>query len=219
MKTATTIVIFLSLLIFSTEAQTTYDTHQLNRAIMREFSGEQLQTMMDSDLQRLEKITLYFNHSFTVEDYNCSECPIDKIDLFNISLFNVYDHETERLENQEITFLYKEKYSITLLSKSDLNNLLDGKTPFELIHGLPERAFPSWVSESYEQIDFESYKTELQLWSTDFPKLYLKKKQSVNVLKVHFSQFCEMTNSERTAVLTFPGGYIIVDEEIMNYPQ
>jgi hypothetical protein len=134
-------------------------------------------------------------------------------------LFNIYDYEVERLNNQESSFIFKEKYLITLLSKSDLNNLLGGITPFELVNGLPERPFPSWVSSGNNQLDFENYKVQLHSWSIDFPKQYIAKKKSANILKVRFVQFIEMTAAEKTAVETFPGGYIIVDGDIMNYPQ
>lgn len=219
MKTTTIQVIFFSLFFFASNAQNSYDANQLNRAILREFNGEQLQTFMDTDPQRLEKITLYFNESFHVEDYTCSECPVDYTDLFNISLFNVYDYEEERLDDHESSIIFKDKYLITLLSKSDLNTMLDGITPFELINGLPERLFPSWTSTTSNNLDFENYKTEVIDWSNDFPKQFLAIKKSPNVLKMRFSQFAEMTSDEKNAVLSFPGGYIIVDDEIMSYPQ
>ena len=219
MKTTTIQVIFFSLFMFASNAQNTYDANQLNRAILREFNGDQIQTLMDTDPQRLEKIILYFTQSFQVEDYNCATCIVDYNDFFNISLFNIYDHESERLDNNESSLIFKEKYLITFLSKSDLNTLLGGITPFELINGLPERPFPSWISYTNDHLDFENYKEEIINWSNDFPKQFLAIKKSPNVLKMRFAQFAEMTSDEKNAVLSFPGGYIIVDEEIMSYPQ
>lgn len=219
MKITTFQVLLFFMMAFTSQAQTSYDMSQLNRSIMRHFSGEQLQALIENDSARLNKITLYFNESFEVKDYNCLECVVDKKDLFDISLFNIVDYETERKANEEISFVFKEKYLITLLSKTELNNLLGGITPFELIHGIAERAFPIWDSTGNDQLDFNNYKTEMQLWSTDFPKQFLAKKKAATTLKVRFVQFTEMTNEEKNAVLSFPGGYIIIDDEIMNYPQ
>lgn len=218
-KITTTIqVIFLSLFMFTSNAQSEFDVNQLNRAIMREFNGDQLQDLMDNDLQRLNKLCYYFSHSFLVEDISCPECIVDYNELFNLALFNVQDVESERLDNEEVTILFKEKYSITLLPKSVVYSSIGGISPFELIHGITERPFPTWISTNSDQSDFEIYKTELQLWSADFPELFIEKKKAANVLKVRFAQFMEMTNAQKEAVLTFPGGYIIVDEDILSFP-
>ncbi len=217
MKTTTFQVIFVSLMTFTLSAQSAYDFTQVNRAVMRHFNGEQLQSMMDTEPERLELVTRYFNQSFQVEVYNCSQCEVDFKNLFDISLFNISDFEDQRLDEQEISIAYKDEYLITLLSKSDMSTLLNGQTPFELIYGLPERPFPTWESLANDQVDFENYKAELLTWSNDFPKQYREKKKSPNVLKVRFVQFTEMTNAERNAVFTFPGGYIIADDEIMNF--
>lgn len=208
----------LSLLFFTSNAQTEFDVNQLNRAIMREFNGDELQDLMENDLDRLEKLVYYFSHSFSVENLDCQECIVDYNDLFNLSLFNIQDFESQRLENEESTFLFLEKYSITLFPLTVVTENIGGMTPFELIHGIPERAFPSWVSTNNEQADFDTYKSELILWSADFPEKFLEKKKAPNVLKVRFAQFVEMTNDQKNAVLTFPGGYIIVDDEILSLP-
>lgn len=222
MKTTTTNALLqatcLSLLFFTSNAQTEFDASQLNRAIMREFNGEELQDLIENDLDRLNKLVYYFSHSFSVENTDCQGCIVDYNDLFNLSLFNVQDFESQRLEGEESTFLFKEKYSITLFPRTTVISLIGGITPFELIHGIPERPFPLWISTNNDQSDFDAYKSELILWSADFPEMFLEKKNAANVLKVRFMQFVEMTNDQKNAVLTFPGGYLIVDEEIMSLP-
>ena len=206
---------FLMLNYFVGFSQSASDVPHLNRAFHKLFTGDELSTIIDEDPLRMERLNFYLTQSFTVELVNCSECEVDYEDLFNHSLFNMYENEALRLADETYEFVYRGKYRIRLLPSNVMSTEIGNISIYELIHGIPFRDFPVWVISGNDDIDFQ--KAEVYSWSEDFPKEYKAILTSTNMLKIRYTQFKELSNERKVMLLQSENGCFIIDNEIINF--
>lgn len=208
---------FLSLMCFVSFSQSALDVPHLNRAFHKLFTGDELSEIVDEDPVRMQRLNFYLTQSFNVELLNCSECEVDYEDLFNHSLFNMYENEALRLTDENYEFVYRGKYKITLLPLNHVSAEIGNISIYELINGIPYRDFPVWVLTGDDDVDFQNYKDEVRTWSEDFPKEYKALLASTGILKVRFTQFKELTNERKSMLLQSENGCFIIDDEIINF--
>ncbi len=208
---------FILMCFISFSQTTSSDVAHLNRAFHKLFTGDELSEIIDEDPVRMERLNYYLTQSFNVELVSCSECEVDYEDLFNHSLFNMYENEGLRLTNEPYEFVYRDTYRITLLPLNSVNAEIDNVSIYELIHGLPYREFPVWVFTGDDDVDFQNYKDEVRSWSEDFPKEYKAMLAANNMLKIRFAQFKELAHERKLMLLESENGCFIVDNEIINF--
>lgn len=220
MKITTTTALFVALLFIPLIgfSQLSFNDPLQNRALHKLFTGEEIQALQYNEPERFEQINYYLTSSFSCVDVDCAECPIDPHIFFNLDLFNVFEHEANRLPEAPYSFIYREKYLITLHSLNDLGTEL-GTTisPFELIHGIPFRPLPTWQASGNDAADFETYKIALVAWKTDFPDLFRTLLTDPTLLRIRYEQFIELSTERRLSLAELPYSYLIVDDEITSY--
>lgn len=204
------------LLLHVSFSQQSFADPMQNRALHKLFTGEELQSMLASSPERLAKIDQYLTQSFTVTPVNCSSCVIDASQFYNHDLFNMFEFEHLRSASENVTFVYRDIYEITLLSRTDLEELL-GSSPYELIKGVPYRPLPVWESTGDNDVDLANYKAALLAWRTDFPSDFRALLHSSELLRIRYPQFIELSDSRKSELTSFPNGYLIVDDEIASY--
>ncbi len=208
---------FLLLICFVSFPQTASDVPHLNRAFHKLFTGDELSTIIDEDPLRMERLNFYLIQSFNVELVSCGECEVDYEDLFNHSLFNMYENEALRLADETYEFVYRGKYRIRLLPLNVVSTEIGNISIYELVHGVPYRDFPVWVLTGNDDVDFTNYKAQVYNWSEDFPKEFKAILTSTDMIKIRFTQFKELSSERKEMLIQSENGCFIIDNEIINF--
>lgn len=188
-------------------AQTDYSVIASNRMIQKHHLPGRIQKIAQIDPQRLQVLWNYFTESFS---FNSSETGISVKELLNIQHFDVFEFEHLRQEDQTVQFVYRSSIVITLKSKAELTNLLQGYDLNSLIHELPARPFPVWTSYTFSESDFRAYKEQVWDWARDYPADYLQITADTGRLHIRFEEFQAMEETRRTQILT-ESNYLIID--------
>lgn len=201
MKLSTLLLALGVLFAISSTGQTALDTPQKNRIIIKYFPGHALNEFQQNNPVLFDQLRRYFVASFSVERIDCANCPVDYDQLFNYDLFDVRQFEAQRAEHSTVELNYRNKYRITLLSKTDLMTVIDGQTPETMFI----KTFPKWGG------DYEVYKNEVYRWSLLFPEAYRTFTTAPDLLKISISEFSNLPGNKVQNVLSHPGGYLIID--------
>lgn len=153
----------------------------------------------------------YFYASFEVSNLNCDTCVIDKTKLFNVHLFDVSEFESQRLQDESVTIVFKQRFSITLHSLEQVDDALDGKSIAELLTYTTPRPFPVWeeVTGDDDQ-DYALYKEKVYDWARDFPFQYRAMTNSPDLFKLSIKSFKELVPMRREVLLNMEL-YLIID--------
>lgn len=204
------------LLLFSTtflfgNSQNVLDTPSLNRSMLKYFSGVELQEIAVENPQKMTELVYYFTQSFDVEFVNCASCPIDYHIFFNRDLFNIYEHENKRLNNDAFEFVYRDIYKITLKGSLVMMSNLNGSTPTDLVNYISPRVFPSWEEMGDVNIAYTTYKEKVYAWAKDYPEAYRTMTNSPDLVKVSIVVFRNLTEERKQYIMNSPNGYLIID--------
>lgn len=192
---------------FYSSAQVEFKQVASNRMIQKHRNENQLKKIEESDPLRLQTLYAYFTNSYTFTVTTDEEISLEK--LMNIYHFDINEFEMNRLESMPSSFLYKDKFLITLKSKEELTLLLNGYALNELLTSLPQRSFPSFISTGNNEQDFQNYKEKVWDWAKDFPSEYQEFTSSESVKHIHFSDYLQMSEGKR--VLVTQGNYLLID--------
>jgi hypothetical protein len=192
---------------FHSSAQVEFKQVASNRMIQKYRTENQLKKIQESDPLRLQTLYAYFTNSYTFTVTTDEEISLEK--LMNIHHFDITEFEMNRLESMPSSFLYKDKFLITLKSQAELTVLLNGYALNELINGLPQRAFPSFNSTGNNEQDYQLYKEKVWEWAKDFPNEYQQLTSSESVKHIRFSDYLQMSTEKRTIVTQ--GTYLFID--------
>lgn len=203
-KISFVVILFYS---FYSSAQIEFKQIASNRMIQKHRTVNQLKKIEESDPLRLQTLYAYFTNSYTFTVTTNEEISLEK--LMNIYHFDINEFEMNRLESTSSSFLYREKFLITLKSQAELSVLLNGYSINELINGLPQRAFPSFISTGNNEQDYQNYKEKVWDWARDFPTEYLEFTSSESVKHIRFSDYLQMS-AEKRAIVT-QGSYLFID--------
>lgn len=188
-------------------AQVAFNQIASNRMIQKYRTEDQLRKINSSDAVRLQTIYAYFTSSFTFSVTTDEEISIEK--LTNIYHFDVNEFEALRQASTTHSFIFKEKFVITLKSTADLNVLLNGYELAELLHSLPSRPFPTFINSGNLEQDFVSYKEKVWDWARDFPTEYQELTSSETVKHIRFTDYLQMNEEKRIQVTQ--GNYLLID--------
>lgn len=199
-----TVILFFS---FLSNAQVDFNQIASNRTIQKYRNENQLRKINEADPIRLQTIYSYFTSTFTYTVTTGEEISIET--LTNIYHFDVNEFEFLRQANAPHSFIFKEKFVITLQSISDLNALLNGYELPSLLNSLPLRPFPTFINSGNLEQDFQSYKEKVWDWARDFPNEYQALTSSESVKHIRFSDYLQMNEEKRTTVTQ--GNYLFID--------
>lgn len=183
----------------------------VNRAIIKHYGSEKLISISEENPEVFEVIQFYFKSSFDVEMIDCESCDVDENEFFNNDLFDTYEHETKRLDDEEYSFEYKDKYLVTLYSENDISDDMDEFSAEELITFKVIRPLPEWGDTGNDDEDFVNYRIQLRQWSLDFPEVFKELFLTDDVLKVSKETFFSASSARRDDILNHSGGYLILD--------
>ncbi len=200
----------LLLATFSFGQSTTRHQADLNRVIVRHYNPTQWEHIWNNSPEMYTAINYYFKESFEVEMANCSECEVDYEVLYNLDLFDVYAHESNRLDDANFTFSYKQ-YMITLLPKNNVYPQLQGLVPTELVNYIAPRDFPTFELTNDDYAEYLEYKKSVYAWAKDFPEQYRILTNDENLLKMSIKEFSELAEERKSLVLNHVDGYLIID--------
>jgi hypothetical protein len=201
-------ILFFVFLFFSfhSSAQVEFKQVASNRIIQKHRTENQLKKIQESDPLRLQTLYAYFTKSFTFTVSTGEEISLEK--LMNIYHFDINEYEMLRLENVPHSFIYKDKFVITLLSSVELSQLLNGYNLTELLNSIPARPFPTFVSTGNIDQDFQNYKEKVWDWARDFPTKYQEFTSSESVKHIRFSDYLQMSEEKRALVTQEPHLFI-----------
>jgi hypothetical protein len=183
----------------------------INRIISRHYNPIQLDNIWNHAPDVYTALNYYFKESFEVEMANCSECEVDLHYFFNNDLFDVYEHESNRLDDVNFSFTYKEVYTVILLPKNDVYPLLQGLLPTELVNYVAPRDFPTFQLTNDDYAHYMEYKQQVYAWAKDFPEQYRAITSASDLLKISIRAFADLTDDRKSALLNHAGGYLIID--------
>ncbi len=192
---------------FYSSAQVEFKQIASNRMIQKHRTENQLKKIQESDPLRLQTLYAYFTNSFTFTVSTGEEISLEK--LMNSYHFDINEYEMLRLENGPHSFIYKDKFVITLLSSVELSQLLNGYNLTELLNSIPARPFPTFVSTGNIDQDFQNYKEKVWDWARDFPTEYQEFTSSESVKHIRFSDYLQMSEEKRALVTQ--GTYLFID--------
>jgi hypothetical protein len=192
---------------FHSSAQVEFKQVASNRVIQKHRTENQLKKIEESDPLRLQTLYAYFTNSFTFTVTTDEEISLEK--LMNIYHFDINEFEMSRLESMPSSFLYKDKFLITIKSKEELSILLNGYELNELLTSLPQRSFPSFINTGNNEQDFQNYKVKVWDWAKDFPEEYQEFTSSESVKHIRFSDYLQMSEGKRALVTQ--GNYLLID--------
>lgn len=207
MKALYLLLCFNAGIYFGTLAQTNYSAIASNRMIQKHHLPEKIKKIAQIDPLRLQVLWNYFTTSFS---YNATEAGISVEELLNIQHFDITEYEHLRQPDSPTQFIYRGSIQITLKSGEELSDLLQGYDLNALLNELPSRPFPTWVSTTYTESDFQDYKEQVWDWARDYPEDYLAITSNQNISHVLFSDFLRMSD-EKKQEITGNSNYLIVD--------
>lgn len=183
---------------------------ELNRAPLRYYSGNELKQFEEVAPEKSEQIKYYFTESFIAHPVDCKKCPVDPDLFYNQFVFNIAEHESKRKDNEKVTFVYKEKYEVTLTSKMEVVSQL-GLNPSEVLTLKIERPMPEYQNSGDDSADFILYKEQLRNWIIDFPELFRTFQANSDLLKISIEELKQCDNEKRTKIFSNQAGYLITD--------
>lgn len=182
-----------------------------NRSVLRYFNGNDLVELQNVAPGKYHVLSEYFTNSFTVELASEEPGAINEVAFYNYDLFNVVEHEHLREPLNDVTFLFKEKYLITLRSQQWLDSELNGLSPQEILQISLPRPLPQWVSSGNTAEDYAVYKKCLEAWIRDFTEDYRQITSENLVPKIRIAEWNQFSQDKIEYYLNLPNGYIIVD--------
>ena len=208
--------IFITFLVVSCSvlAQNPVNDPYNHRIIVREISTPVLKSMESNNPVKFEQIKYYYSQSFSAELIDCSSCPIDYFDLFNLNLFNVKDYEDQREELSSVSFEFNDKYTITLYSKKAVELAYsDIRTEIETaLAASLNSSLPSYVITGDTISDYQNYKTALLQYQSDFPEDYQLLISRTGFLTISIEEFNPLPPNKKTAFINNAKGYVILDD-------
>lgn len=181
-----------------------------NRIFAKHYTSAQLESTFENSPEIYSAINYYFKESFGFVMTDCQACPVDIDELINNKIFDVYEHESLRLDVDNYSFAYKD-YTITLFPKSIVYPQLDGLLPSEIISYIAPRDFPTFALTNDDNVEYADYTKRVYAWAKDFPEQYRTMTNSENLLKISIRDFALMGESRKAVVLNNAGGYLIID--------
>ena len=203
-------IAFLLCTTFSFAQSNSNHQTDLNRVIVRHYNPAQWEHIWNYAPDMYTAINYYFKESFEVEMANCLECPVDYEILYNIDLFDVYAHESQRLDDVTFAFDFKQ-YIITLLPKNEVYPQLQGLIPTELVNYIAPRDFPTFELTNDDYAEYLEYKERVYAWAKDFPEQYRTMTNSGNLLRISIRDFADLAVERKSLVLNHADGYLIID--------
>ena len=201
---------FLLCTTFSFGQSTSNHQDDLNRVIVRHFNPTHWEYIGNFAPDMYTAINYYFKESFEIEMSNCNECEVDYNTLFNRDLFDVYAYESQRLDDSDFTFDFKE-YRITLLPKNIVYPQLQGLLPTELVKYIAPRDFPMFELTNNDYAHFLEYTEKVDAWAKDFPEQYRAMTNSESLLKISIKEFSELPEEKKISFLSHSTGYLIIN--------
>lgn len=181
-----------------------------NRIFAKHFTFDQLSQTFENSPEVYNAVEYYFKESFTAHLTDCESCPLDLDHLLNYQIFDVYQFESQRLDEQEFELIYRD-YTITLLPKNVVYSELAGMLPTDLVNYIAPRDFPSMEMSGDLDAAYLIYKEEVYAWAKDFPSDYRTLTNSPDLLKISIRDLTLMDSARRSLVLNHDGGYLIID--------
>jgi hypothetical protein len=201
-------LIFTIIATFNSISQNIESDLEFNRATLRFYSGLELIAFEEQEPETYNQLKYYFTQSFEVELLNCNTCAINVEEFYNLDVFNIANFEHLRLPNSTNSFVYREKYQITLLPLNVVQNEI-GTTPESMLTKVISRPFPEWISTGNNQADFELYHQEVMDWANDFPEEYRAMTSNPELFSIRYEDFVSLAPERKNIVLTKPNGYLI----------
>lgn len=152
-----------------------------------------------------DKITGYFMQTFEVYPIDGSE--LNRYELFSVDLFDVSQWEQFRSEDVRETFTYLDKYTITLFSKQEVNNLLGDRMEEREMYDV----HPVWDISWETRQDFLQYRRLLGIWKKHNQIHYQQLLQSSQYKQIPFLKWMKLSIAERELILLNEYGYEIVE--------
>ena len=210
-KTAMVFAIIVAFCSSLATAQNALDNPYNNRAILLHYSGASLKALEQDDPTKIDLISYYFNQSYDVQIVDCPSCPVDLDVLLNLDLFNVVNYEELRLVQEDVNFLYKNTYEITLHSGQTVNSNLGAYSINNILKLEPSSALPQWVGTGDSQFDYEMYKKALSRWIIANPDTYRQLTNGNDLIKISASEFLTLPVDKVNELSSNPEGYIIIE--------
>ena len=204
-------VAFALLLLVKANAQTNYSPEDQTRVIHKHFLGQELKGIAQFEPLRYQAIHFYFKSSYSVSLIDCPSCDVDMHAFNTFDQFDVTDFESQRMMNNDVEILFKEKYKVVLISKNELNAHIDSLDLNTLVSRKIHRPFPVWEQGNSAQ-DFAEYSRLVREWQRDFPDEFKAMYYAEGFSKVHFSEFQQLSEVEQNEILTNQSGYLLLGE-------
>ncbi|XOV65922.1 MAG: hypothetical protein ACFHU9_09825 [Fluviicola sp.] len=209
----TTILLVLSVVLCNTTfAQNDAKSDlSLNRSVLRYYNGLEILAFENEAPSQYEVLSNYFTESFIVSPKKCIQCEVNYNQFFNQDLFNIIEFEGMRHQTDTVSFLFKDKYNVSLLPLSDLSGSLNGADVFTLTQLVAPRPLPEWSATGNDSEDYENYKRYLHVWIRDFPEKYRALTSDSSLTKIRVADFLNMPTARRNTITATPGTYLIID--------
>lgn len=212
MRIFTLMLILFNVLTFYNYSQTQSNLElKDNRALLRHHSRNEITEIQLKAPIEYQLLELYYTASFQVERIDCINCYVNFEELFNYDLFNIIEYEHLRKSNEYYSFIFKEKYRITLHSTSWLEASLNGYELSELLNFRPLREFPIWSDTGDDDLDYLNYSQARDEWILDFPEIYRTKTNAGSFKIIRFDEWKLMQPSKRDQLLNGTVEILIID--------
>lgn len=180
-----------------------------HRGTMRHFSGNEIDAMKVSNPTHYAALLYYFTQSFNVTYIDCPDCKVDMESFYNQDLFNISEHEALRLQGNTYSFIYRDRYAVTLKSLSDIVSEM-GMAVNQVMSKEP-RPLPLYTDTGNPETDYQNYSLELRAWTYDFPEQYRLLTSEGNVLKLTIAQYLALSPERLTMLNSGTNTYILID--------
>lgn len=181
----------------------------LHRGALRYFSGVELKAMEIENPSHYAALQYYFTNSFTVETIGCENCPLDYDAFYNYHLFNVQEHEAQRLSEEAYTFVYRDQFLISLHPHTQV--LGEMGMPIDQVLKKDLRPLPVYVETGNPDQDYAQYRLEMKRWIRDFPEEYRAITARSGVLHIPYLEFLSLSNDRKNDLNTRPNAYLLID--------
>lgn len=215
MKAGILLVCLLTISLFS-NAQNPLEDPYNNRPLVKNITTPVLKDLEVNQPVEFEKLKYRYINSFDVERIHCDNCKVDYFEFFNLYLFDIEDFEDQREKTVDVSFIYKEKYEVTLYSKKKVSTAyasIIADHDNQMVNMLPTQ-LPTYNNTGSPTSDYQAYSAALLQYQTDYPEDYSKHISLNGFLTISYQEFYAMPENRQESVLNNPQGYVI----LQNHP-
>lgn len=181
----------------------------LNRAPLRYFSALELDAMEQENPTHYAALLYYFTASFSVQAYNCEGCEVDYTTFYNYYLFNIKEHESLRLNSESYSFVYRDKFLVSLHPETELRSAMGMGLEQAMRKDL--RPLPVYTDSGNPELDYANYTLEMKRWKLDFPEAYREISARSSVAHIPLQEFINLPEARKNDLNTRPNSYLLID--------